>query len=497
MVEADYRMKLVGMGLEQGVPGVKSYLASVVIPPGEKPPALGVLRWWFTLNYDALGTAQDRQAFAVRGQGVKVESENERLSAEGQQIHTGESDALNRKFAHSFTEHFPELCQKYPIYAELRNLFDLALVCALVQEEGLAERVGWHMTCFGNPQSFAVELGEAPKEVDTVINYRIVNRVHIVAGVSGGVRVHPAALVDRQAIQIDRQGGLSKEPPAPCRPSRAAATGGGIDTMLYRISDWFAVCALVAILGESRLPAQEAPTRDNKDAVAANVGDDPIYAAEVGRMLAKATGGKPVNAAAQPFIRAEVLEEIISRRLVLAYARRSGTAASPAELDSAGRVAGQAKVAAPLAGRFSPGPVGHSGRPAAATCLELGVGEIPGPIRHRRAAGGIFSGASTRVGRQPGFGEPDSAAACARRRAGSGRVAREAGRRHPPAGDRGRDFIRRGGRKILGRGQHGSRAVGWARSTGMALWTRHFRGPHSPWKSARSASRCGRRRACI
>ena len=100
----------------------------------------------------------------MRGQGVKVESENERLSAEGQQIHTGESDALNRKFAHSFTEHFPELCQKYPIYAELRNLFDLALVCALVQEEGLAERVGWHMTCFGNPQSFAVELAKRPRK---------------------------------------------------------------------------------------------------------------------------------------------------------------------------------------------------------------------------------------------------------------------------------------------------------------------------------------------
>jgi hypothetical protein len=211
MVEADYRMKLVGMGLEQGVPGVQSYLASVVVPPGQSPPPLGVLRWWFTLNYDALGAAQDRQAFAVRGQGVKVEGENERLSAEGRQIHTGESDALNQKFARSFTEHFPELCQKYPIYAELRNIFDLALVCALLQQEGLPERVGWHLTCFGNPQAFAVELGEAPKEVDTVINYRIVNHVHILAGVSGGVKVQPAPLVDRQAIQLDRQGGLSKE----------------------------------------------------------------------------------------------------------------------------------------------------------------------------------------------------------------------------------------------------------------------------------------------
>ena len=73
----------------------------------------------------------------------------------------------------------------------------------------------------------------------------------------------------------------------------------------------------------------------NKDPVAATVGDEPIYAAEVGRLLAKTTGGKPVNEAAQPFLRAEILEEIVSRRLVLAYARRSGTAASPAEIDSA------------------------------------------------------------------------------------------------------------------------------------------------------------------
>ena len=136
MVEADYRMKLVGMGLEEGVPGVKSYLASITLAPGEAPPPMDVLRWWFTLNYDAVSTTQDRRAFAIRGQGVKVESENEHLTAEGEQIHTGESDDLNRKFAHDFTAHFDALCGKYPIYAELRNLFDLALVGALVRRRG-------------------------------------------------------------------------------------------------------------------------------------------------------------------------------------------------------------------------------------------------------------------------------------------------------------------------------------------------------------------------
>ena len=34
MVEADYRMKLVGMGLEEGVLGVPSYLSMIRVPPG-------------------------------------------------------------------------------------------------------------------------------------------------------------------------------------------------------------------------------------------------------------------------------------------------------------------------------------------------------------------------------------------------------------------------------------------------------------------------------
>ena len=64
---------------------------------------------------------------------------------------------------------------KYPIYAELRNLCDLALAASLVREEGLADKVDWHMAYFGDPQAFVVEQGAAPKEVDSVVNYRLLN----------------------------------------------------------------------------------------------------------------------------------------------------------------------------------------------------------------------------------------------------------------------------------------------------------------------------------
>lgn len=223
MVEADYRMKLVGMGLEEGVPGVESYLDLIKIPAGppirrdigDAPPMgappMGVLRWWFTLNYQAVLASKDRQAFGIRGQGVKVLSENELLTAEGQRVHTGESEPLNRQFAQSFTEHFPELCKKYPVYADLRNICDLALVGALIRSEDLSGQAGWHLTCFGSPEQYQVALGPAPKEVETVANYRVIrsgNQIHTLAGVSGGVRVDPAGLVSAGAIEVDRYGVL-------------------------------------------------------------------------------------------------------------------------------------------------------------------------------------------------------------------------------------------------------------------------------------------------
>ena len=211
LVEADYRMKLIGMGLEEGTLGVPSYLDLVKVPPGEAPPPMDVLRWWFTLNYQAVLASENFDAFEIRGQGVKVLSESELLAADGQRVHTGESDLLNQTFAQNFTTHFGALAEKYPIYAELQNIFDLSLVAALVAEHDVPGQVGWHLTCFGDPQAYPVALSPAPTQVETVINHRVINRKHILAGVSGGVSIDPAALVARDALETDTYGRLAAE----------------------------------------------------------------------------------------------------------------------------------------------------------------------------------------------------------------------------------------------------------------------------------------------
>ncbi len=211
LVEADYRMKLVGMGLEPGTVDVPSYLDLINVPRGQTPPALDVLRWWFTLKYDAVVATADRDVFEIRGPGVQVLSENELLTKLGEQIHTNESSPTNQEFAQRFTQHFAELAKKYPVYADLQNIFDLALVSALVNSERLADRVSWHMTCFGDPSQYQPALGMAPESVDSVINHRLVNGKHVVVGISGGVHVQPWSLVSDEAIKTDTYGGLKAQ----------------------------------------------------------------------------------------------------------------------------------------------------------------------------------------------------------------------------------------------------------------------------------------------
>jgi hypothetical protein len=211
LIEADYRMKLVGIGLEEGVLGVSSYLNSIQLGKDGNPPPMNVLRWWFTLNYDSLSATERRDAFEIRGPGVKVLSENEFLNERGERVHTGDSDVPTRRFAESFTKEFDKLATKYPIYAELRNVFDLALVSAVIESHDLPNQVGWHMTHFGPGGDYHPRLGAAPTEVESVMNHRLISGKTIVAAISGGVRVDTGNVADRDTIKTDTYGQMAAE----------------------------------------------------------------------------------------------------------------------------------------------------------------------------------------------------------------------------------------------------------------------------------------------
>ena len=106
---------------------------------------------------------------------VQVLSENELLTSRGERVHTGESDELNRAFARSFTERFQDLADKYPIYAELDNVFRLATIAALLRHENVRNELEWGMATLLSDEEYAIPRARTPREVPSVINHRVTN----------------------------------------------------------------------------------------------------------------------------------------------------------------------------------------------------------------------------------------------------------------------------------------------------------------------------------
>ncbi|HQU41707.1 MAG TPA: DUF1598 domain-containing protein, partial [Pirellulales bacterium] len=83
MVEADYRMKLIGIGAEH--PSIK--LASFVELADPAQISRNALqRWWFVPNYECVRLSDDHLAMELVGEGVKLVGEDEVVGAHGQRM---------------------------------------------------------------------------------------------------------------------------------------------------------------------------------------------------------------------------------------------------------------------------------------------------------------------------------------------------------------------------------------------------------------------------
>lgn len=202
LVKADHHMKCVGIGLEEGVPGVESYLETVARQRDNQPP-LNVLRWWFSTNYTGISQNEAGTAFEFVGLGVCVLSENELLTKRGERVHTGQADDATQQFAHQFTANFDALAARYPVYGELRNLFDLAIVAALLDANDLYATAGWQPVLLLDAQYLPLPKHRTPREVDTIISHRLAGKGKILAAASGGVWIDSQGVLTKRAAPSD------------------------------------------------------------------------------------------------------------------------------------------------------------------------------------------------------------------------------------------------------------------------------------------------------
>ena len=134
LVEADYRMKLIGIGLE--VPPVK--ITSYVDRADPSAVARNAMqRWWFVPDYQCVRVSEDENAMELVGNGVKLQGEDEVVTRDGSRRLSASTNPnmASQAFVHSFTTNYPRLADKHPVYAQLRNLIDIAITSAFIHHE--------------------------------------------------------------------------------------------------------------------------------------------------------------------------------------------------------------------------------------------------------------------------------------------------------------------------------------------------------------------------
>jgi hypothetical protein len=207
LVEADYRMKLIGIGLERPpVRGFQNWIDRV------NPAAVAknaLQRWFFVPDYECVKVSHDDLAMELVGQGVKLVGADEVVSSDGSRVKSTTVDIAAKAWTDAFTNKYNEIASAVPVYAQLRNCVDLAVAAAFIQQKDYYGKAGWTMPLFGEEATYQVQTLTAPTQVDNIMN--IVTRGKTtMTPIGGGVQILANRALDPKNVQPDDEGKVSE-----------------------------------------------------------------------------------------------------------------------------------------------------------------------------------------------------------------------------------------------------------------------------------------------
>jgi hypothetical protein len=189
LVAADYRMKRLAMHFERApVPGLPSYLTMLKGKASGKQPQNMLPRWWLATNYKPLLTDGKGLAWQLRGQGVKAMAEDDFLAADGTRKRSGKTHPAAQRWADNMTARYEELSVRSPIFGQLRNCMDLAVMAALLFKEDLPGASGCGLGLLLDGVDLPAERFPVPHQVSSQASL-LETRKNYLISVSGGVSI--------------------------------------------------------------------------------------------------------------------------------------------------------------------------------------------------------------------------------------------------------------------------------------------------------------------
>lgn len=206
LVEADYRMKCIGIGLEPAPVRLTSFVQQVN-PAQVSRNAL--FRWFFVPDYQCVRMTEDGLAMELVGDGVKLIGEDEMVSASGGRAVAGKQNRASQAWTTGFTKRYAEIADRSAVFAELRNVIDLSVVAAFMQQQDLYGKAGWSMPIFGSEKDLPVETLNAPKHVESAVA-AIWKGNRLTTPIGGGVHIQPGSALSKANLLPDDKGTVSK-----------------------------------------------------------------------------------------------------------------------------------------------------------------------------------------------------------------------------------------------------------------------------------------------
>lgn len=206
LTEADYRMKLIGIGLEPTPVPMTNYISRLT---GSMTSSNALVRWYFVPDYEAISVSDDGLAMKMTGSGVKLVGEGELVDNAGKRKNGGRTNPASRAYTNDFTKKFNQIAAAQPVYAQLRNLVDLSIAAAYIQHQDMYQQSGWDLGVFGSEDQLPVEVLPAPRQVETAIN-AVMAGSRLITPIGGGVAIQARKALSDENVKRDESGAISQ-----------------------------------------------------------------------------------------------------------------------------------------------------------------------------------------------------------------------------------------------------------------------------------------------
>jgi hypothetical protein len=204
LVEADYRMKRIGTGLEPPPINMATFISAVRSARHET-----LHRWWFVPNYECVKVSGDRLAMQLIGDGVQLLGEDKLIGEDGSLPQTEtKPNKASELYTLAFTRKYSEIASASPVFAQLRNMIDLVVAAAFICREDYYGQAKYSMDVLGDETQLPINTRPAPRAVPCAVNSVWKgNRLFTAAG--GGVSIRPEQAFVADRIKQDLDGTLA------------------------------------------------------------------------------------------------------------------------------------------------------------------------------------------------------------------------------------------------------------------------------------------------